>query len=423
MSGPAEPHGPTPASPPVEPAARKTWRWQVGRVLLVLALLAAAGGVYMVFVGLPASVEGDAPEGYPPPAGFIPQQPEPPQPEPPAADVRPDPALASRLAGLSLACEERPYPNKPGHVQEGPEQARPHRDFTPAFFGCFDWHSSVHGCWALARVLRLFPDLPEAGAIRQALSAHLKPELLTAELAFFREPRNKIFERPYGWGWLLRLQAELLAHTDPAAAAWRDALRPLSDELALRLREYLDRLSAPVRDGTHQNTAFSLIHALDYARLAGAPGLTAVVEQRARAFYLADRSCPVAYEPSGEDFLSPCLTEADLMRRVLPNAEFRTWLRAFLPDPRSTGFASLSRPPEVRDPEDPRIGHLIGLSWSRAWSLAGVASALEAGDPWREPLLALARLHRREAYDRMFGAGYGGEHWLASFALLALTEP
>jgi len=390
----------------------------VGRVLLVVAMLAAAGGVYLVWVGLPATVEGDAPEGYPPPAGFAP-----PQPEPPAADLRLDPALASRLVGLSLACEERPYPNKPGHVQEGPEQARPHREFTPAFFGCFDWHSSVHGCWAMARALRLFPGLPEAAALRQALSAHLRPELLAAELAFFREPRNKIFERPYGWGWLLRLQAELTAHPDPAAAAWRDALRPLSGELAGRLRAYLERLSAPVRDGTHQNTAFALVHALDYARAAGEPDLAAAIGQRARDFYLADRGCPAAYEPSGEDFLSPCLTEADLMRRVLPPGEFRAWLRVFLPDPLSAGFGPLARPPEVRDPEDPRLGHLIGLSWSRAWSLAGVASALEAGDPWREPLLALARLHRREAHDRMFGAGYGGEHWLASFALLALTEP
>ncbi len=401
------------------PPPRRSWRWQLGRVLLVVALLAALGGVYLIWVGLPATTEGDAPEGHPPPAGFVPPQPD----SPDAPDVRLDLALASRLIGLSLACEERPFPSKPGHVHEAPEHARPHPEFTPAFSGCFDWHSAVHGFWAMARALRLFPRLPEAAALRQALSAHLRPEPLAAELAFFLEPRSKTFERPYGWGWLLRLQAELLTHPDPAAAAWRAALAPLAAELAGRLRAYLDRLSAPVRDGTHQNTAFALVHALDYARATDDPDLAAAIGRRARAFYLADRDCPAAYEPSGEDFLSPCLTEADLMRRVLPQAEFRAWLRAFLPDPLSAGFAPLTRPPEVRDPEDPRIGHLIGLSWSRAWSLAGVASALEATDPWREPLLVLARLHRREAHDGMFGAGYGGEHWLASFALLALTEP
>jgi hypothetical protein len=393
------------------PPARRALAWQLGRVLLVLALLVAGGGAYLILVGLPAGVEGDAPEGALPPA-----------PEPP--DVQLDAALAARLVGLSLACQERPFPYKPGHVHERPEDARPHPEFTPAFSGCFDWHSAVHGLWTMARVLRLRPELGEADRLRAGLAARLAPGLLERELLFFREPRNRTFERPYGWGWLLRLQAELITHPEPDVRGLAAALEPLAALLAGNLIDYLERLSVPIRDGTHQSTAFALLHALAYARAAGDASLEAAVRRRARDFYLADRACPAAYEPSGEDFLSGCLTEAELMRRVLPTGEFRAWLEDFFPGgPLAAGFAPLTRPPEVRDPEDPRIGHLIGLGWSRAWGFQGLARGLPADHPWRAAFLALARLHRRDALERMFSTGYGGEHWLASFAVLALTDP
>ncbi len=329
--------------------------------------------------------------------------------------------LAGRLIRLSLDCVDREYPNKPGHVLDRADQARPHREFTPAFFGCFDWHSAVHGHWSMVRALRLFPRAPFAAEIEAKLDAHLRPELIEMEAAFFREERSNTFERPYGMGWLLRLRAELELLRHPRAQAWREALGPLVAELSQKLADYLERLTVPVRDGTHQNTAFVLIHALDYVRLAGDVRLSSVIERRARDFFLKDRQCPAGYEPSGEDFISPCLTEADLMRRVLEAGEFRRWLAGFLPSPTDPRFAPLLEPVEVKDPRDPRIGHLIGLAWERAAMFDGIASALDDGHRWKENFRALARRHRREALRQMFDAGYGGEHWLASVALYALA--
>lgn len=345
----------------------------------------------------------------------------------PSAIASPDarallsPALAEKLVRLSLDCVDRDYPNKPGHVLETAAQVRPHREDTPAFFGCFDWHSAVHGHWAMARVLRLFPDLPVAADIAAKLDGHLRPELMAQERAFFEQERSRTFERPYGMGWLLRLRAELEMLSHPRAGEWRRALDPLARAISRRLADYLERLSVPVRDGTHQNTAFSLIHALDYARACNEPALADVVRRRARDFYLGDRACPTAFEPSGEDFLSPCLAEADLMRRILLPGEFVSWLGAFLPPPGDERFRPLSVPVEVRDPQDPRIGHLIGLSFQRAAAFDGIAAALPRDHPWRASYTTLAARHCTEALAQMFDAGYGGEHWLASFALLALS--
>lgn len=332
------------------------------------------------------------------------------------------PELARKLVRLSLDCVDREYPNKPGHVLESADQARSHREDTPAFFGCFDWHSAVHGHWAMARVLRLFPDLPEAGEIAQKLDAHLRPDLIERERAFLAQERSRTFERPYGMGWLLRLRAELELLSHPKAPAWRAALDPLAEDIAQRLAEYLSRLSVPVRDGTHQNTAFSLGHALDYALIRGDDRLADSLRRRARDFYLADRACPTAFEPSGEDFISPCLAEADLMRRVLGPEEFRSWMEDFLPPPEDVRFRPLSAPAEVRDPRDPRIGHLIGLSFQRASAFSQIAGALPPEHAWRAAYAGLAMSHLKDALEKMFDAGYGGEHWLATFALFALTE-
>ena len=346
---------------------------------------------------------------------------------PPSAPLPPSdapqltPQLASRLIRLSLDCVDRPWPNKPGHVLDGPSALRPPSELTPAFFGCFDWHSAVHGHWAMVRVLSRLPTIPEHRELRQKLDAHLTPERLAQERAFFSADRNRTFERPYGIGWLLRLTAELHTFDDPDARRWEAALSPLAQLLAERLSTYLARLSVPVRAGTHDNTAYAMVHALDYARALQYESFQRFLIVRAKDFYLADRACPVPYEPSGEDFISPCLVEADLMRRVLSPTEFATWLAQFLPRSDAPAFARLRIPIEVRDRHDPRIGHLIGLSFQRAAALQGIARSLPPSDPESKALASVANVHARDGLSQMMDSGYGGEHWLASFALYLLT--
>ncbi len=351
-------------------------------------------------------------------------------PRSPAADLaalpdRPavpmDAAMASRFVALSLACVDREFPNKPGHVYYAADEVRPPREETPAFFGCFDWHSAVHGHWAMVRLLKQFPALPEGSRIREVLLRHLSVDAVNREVAFLFQDRSATFERPYGLAWVLQLAAELATWDDPDGRTLAGAVAPLARAAAKRLADYLPRLTVPVRDGTHSNTAFALALALDWARVAGDATLADRIGTRARDFYLADKDCPLPYEPSGEDFLSPCLAEADLMRRVLPAGELAAWLDGFLPPVASDRFRTLREPVEVRDPKDPRLGHLIGLSFHRAWALRGLASALPVGDTRRAPFEKLSALHRAEGLRQMFGAGYGGEHWLASFATYLMT--
>ena len=324
---------------------------------------------------------------------------------------------AASLVALSLACAEREYPNKPGSVLDGDDAVVPPRKRTPVFYGCFDWHSAVHGHWTLVRILKLFPDLPEAAAIRAQLARHLTVSRLAAEFEFFSQERNLTFERPYGWAWLLRLAAELHTFDDPDARVWSQNLSPLADLLARRTADYLTRLSHPIRVGTHANTAFALCHIYDFATMTGEEPLVAAIDASARRFYLADRACPVAYEPSGEDFISPCLAEADLMRRVLTRREFARWLDDFLPPSEAPEFARLAVPPEIRDLQDPRIGHLIGLDFHRAWCFAGLAGALPGDDSRIPHYRQLAVDHNAAGHAAMSDSGYGGAHWLASFAL------
>ena len=333
-----------------------------------------------------------------------------------------DAARASKLMRLSLDCVDRPYPYAPGAVLESESSLAPPRRLTPSFYGCFDWHSAVHGHWAMVRVLSRFPTLPEADAIRAKLDQHLAAEPLARELAYLAETRNKGFERPYGWGWLLRLAAEVGRSPEPNAAAWGSALAPLAELLSARMSEYLPRLTAPVRAGTHSSTAFAMIHMLDYARTVGDEAFAQLLERKARDFYLGDWSCPLGYEPSGEDFISPCLVEADSMRRVLSPAELGPWLDGFLPPIDSPAFAPLLAPAEVRDRTDPRIGHLIGLGLQRAAALEGLAAGLGSADGRTEPFQRLARVHAHDALTQMFDSGYGGEHWLGSFAIYLLTD-
>ena len=332
-----------------------------------------------------------------------------------------DSATAERFAKLALACIDREYPNKPEHVLDSAADAKPPRDFHPAFFGCYDWHSSVHGHWMLVRLLKTFPDLPARGEIRARLAAHFTAEAIATEARYLDIKSNKSFERTYGWAWTLRLATELGTWSDTDAKTWRGNLEPLAKTIAARLKDFLPKLTNPIRTGVHPNTAFALGEALDYARVAGDKDLEDVVTRRAREYYGRDRACPLAYEPSGEDFFSPCLEEADLMRRVLSRAEFARRLRLLLPDVASGKPFPLS-PAVVTDPTDPRLVHLDGLNLTRAWTLRGIAGALPASDPRRLALLSQAQAHAKAGLERVSSGNYEGEHWLASFAVYLLTD-
>lgn len=339
-------------------------------------------------------------------------------PEPPALDA----AAAARFAELALACVHREYPNKISHVLQGDADARPPRTLTPAFYGCFDWHSSVHGHWLLARLARLFPEAPFAARARAALARSLTPESVAGEVAYLRGEGRASFERPYGLAWLLALAAELRRFDDAEAREWAAVLAPLEAEVAARLRSWLPRLHYPIRIGEHDQTAFAFGLVSDWARVSGDAATRELLEARARAFYSADRSCPLGYEPSGQDFLSPCLAEADLMRRILPAKGFALWLSRFLPGIPAGGGAGWLPVGVVTDRSDPKLAHLDGLNLSRAWMLEGIASALPPRDPRLPALRAAAKAHRDAALPAVTGEHYEGGHWLGTFAVYLTTR-
>jgi Protein of unknown function (DUF2891) len=332
-----------------------------------------------------------------------------------------DPALAERFARLALACVHKEYPNKIGHVLNSDADVRPPRELTPAFYGCYDWHSSVHGHWLLARVARLVPGTKLAAEATEALGQSLTAENLAAEARYMEGPGRVSFERPYGLAWLLQLAAELREWGSPEARAWSAALAPLEQAAARRLDDWLPKLTAPIRIGEHSQTAFSLGLVLDWARSAGDRETEALVVSRSRDFYGKDRDCPLNYEPSGEDFLSPCLGEADLMRRVFDKAEYARWLDEFLPNLPRDGRGDWLAPGVVTDPTDPKLAHLDGLNLSRAWMLEGMASGLPAKDPRVAGLLATARVHREAGLASVTGEHYEGGHWLGTYAVYLVT--
>jgi hypothetical protein len=338
-----------------------------------------------------------------------------------AAPATVDPALAERFARLALACVHQEYPNKIAHVMGSDADARPPRELTPAFYGCYDWHSSVHGHWLLARVARLLPDAPFAAEARRALGRSLSPESLAAEVRYLEGKGRVSFERPYGLAWLLRLGAELREWDSPEARGWAAALAPLERASAGRIRGWLPKLTRPIRIGEHSQTAFSFGLILDWARVAGDRETETLVASRSRDFYGADRDCPLAYEPSGEDFLSPCLGEADLMRRVLPPADYARWMDGFLPGLPNDGSSGWLEPGIVTDPADPKLAHLDGLNLSRAWMLEGVAAGLPSGDARVASLRAAAAVHRETGLAAVTGAHYEGGHWLGTFAVYLVT--
>jgi hypothetical protein len=328
---------------------------------------------------------------------------------------------ASGFARLALKGIRKEYPNKPEHVMGGPEDVRSPKALHPAFYGSYDWHSSVHGHWMLARLLRLFPDLPEAAQIRLTLKDHLTSEKLKVEADYFARKDSRSFERPYGWAWLLKLAEDLHGWDDPDAREWSKNLRPLADAIVARYLEFFPKQTYPIRTGVHPNSAFGLAFAHDYARATGDDRLRGLVEERARTYFAADDDAPARWEPSGADFFSPSLMEADLLRRVLPPAEFRAWFVRFLPGSARGEPGSLFAPATVTDRTDPQLVHLDGLNLSRAWCMKGIAAALPAGDPARAALIASSARHTESALGHVASGDYAGEHWLASFAVYLLT--
>lgn len=320
---------------------------------------------------------------------------------------------ANRFAEIALSHVTREFPHKLDHVMEGPEDVLGPRALHPIFFGSFDWHSCVHGYWLLMRTLRLYPDMPASVRIRTLLDDMLAPGKVAGELAYLDRAYTGGFERPYGWAWLLALHGE----AQRQEADWAAHLEPLARAFADRFKTYLPKLTYPIRTGTHPNSAFAMILARGWAEAADA-GLAELIRERAAYYYGGDRACP-GWEPAGDDFLSPTLTQALLMRRVLPPAEFRAWFDAFLPDLAAGEPGSLFTPAFVSDRSDPKIAHLDGVNLSRAWCWRGLAGAL---DP---DLAALATetadAHLDASLPHVAG-DYMGEHWLATFALLAL-EP
>lgn len=324
---------------------------------------------------------------------------------------------ASHLASLPLKCIGQEFPVKPMYVMSDSSYTYPSK-MNPAFSGCFDWHSCVHGNWLLVALLKRHPQMPERDSIVHTLRRHLTAENIRTELALFQGD-NKSFERPYGWGWLLQLQRELLDWDDPLGRELSGNLDPLARHIASAYIPYLKKLSYPVREPEHLNLALSLCFAWDYAQQVQDTALLASIRSEALRFYAKDRDCPVAYEPGGYDFLSPCLEEADIMQRILPPREFDAWLRGFLPglytDPASQFILA-----EVSDPTDGKIVHLHGLNFSRAWCLNHIADRMQGGPSGKVRDLAAAHLER--SFPHIASGAYEGEHWLASFAYHALLS-
>lgn len=325
------------------------------------------------------------------------------------------PELASGFARIALGHVTREYPNKLDHVLERQADAKGPRELHPIFFGSFDWHSCVHGYWLLATLLRREPAIPEAGRIRALFDDSFTPAKVAGEVAYLARPSSRGFERPYGWAWLLKLQAELMAHEAP----WAATHRPLAEVFVQRFRDFLPKAYYPIRTGVHSSTAFALALAQDYADAASDAALTDLFREKVRAWYLADRDAQ-AWEPSGDEFLSATLMEAECLRRLLPPAEFAPWLAAFLPRAAHRQPATLFAPAVVTDRSDGKIAHLDGLNFSRAWCWREIAATLPEGDPLAGVAETAAREHLAASLPHVAG-DYMGEHWLASFALLALT--
>ena len=333
-----------------------------------------------------------------------------------------DLAYHEAVAAQILAALGRDYPNHVVHLLNDDADARPPRDLHPAFHGSFDWHSSVHGHWALARLARLHPEATFVAAARERLARSLTTASLRAEIEYLRAPGRGGFERPYGLAWVLKLAAELAAWDDDGARAWGAALAPLEQIAAGRLLAHCELLAVPVRSGEHSQTAFATGLAWDWGHKHGSANLDRMLAGFARRWFAADRDAPIAYEPSAFDFLSPILAEADLLRRVMEAEEFATWLAAFLPDLEGEVAERWLTPVTSVDRADGKLAHADGLNLSRSWMLAGIARALAPGDARRARLERAADRHKEAGLASALTEHEAGSHWLGSFAVYALTE-
>jgi hypothetical protein len=333
-----------------------------------------------------------------------------------------DREAASVFAGLALKGITREYPNKLDHVMNDPQEVRSPSLLHPAFYGSYDWHSCVHGHWMLVRLLKLFPELPEAEEIRATLDELLAPANIAAEVAYMDAPNRASFERTYGWAWLLKLAEELHGWEDEDGRVWAESLQPLAEAMAARYMDFLPKQDYPIRRGVHPNTAFGIAFALDYARTTGHEALADLLLERTDTYFGEDQDYPAKWEPDGDDFFSRSLVEADLLRRVMPQETFAGWLRRFLPGLEAGEPQSLLTPAEVSDRTDPKIVHLDGLNLSRAWCMRLIAEALPPGDPLVPVLLASAVQHAQATLPHIASGNYEGEHWLATFAVYMLTE-
>lgn len=333
-----------------------------------------------------------------------------------------DAHAAARFARLALTCLHQEYPNKIAHLLNSDTDVAPPRKLTPAFYGCFDWHSSVHGHWMLIRLARTFPDAPFAADAKAAVKQSLTPENIAAEVEYLKGKGRASFERPYGLAWLMQLGQELREWNDPEARQMAANLKPLEDAARERLTDWLPKLSNPIRIGEHNQTAFSFGLLLDAARSTSDRQFEELLVKKSREFYEHDTNCPLSYEPSGEDFLSPCLAEADLMRRIMSAQEFSHWLGSFLPQIPVNGRANWLQPAVSLDPSDPKLAHLDGLNLSRAWMLEGIASALPANDRRLPTIRRAAAAHRTKGLAAVTGEHYEGGHWLGSFAVYLVSR-
>jgi hypothetical protein len=323
---------------------------------------------------------------------------------------------ANKLAGLPLSCMQNEYPNKPGQTLESEEDIGEPHELHPAFYGCFDWHSAVHGHWSLVRLLKKFPKIKMADTIKTKLQENITKDNIKAEVAYFKREHSDAFERTYGWAWLLKLAEELHTWDHPFAKKLESNLQPLTNLIVKRYIEYLPKLNYPIRVGEHSNTAFGLAFAWDYAKTVNHEKLKEVIESRAKDFYLNDSDCPFDWEPSGHDFLSPCLEEIDLMRRVLSKEEFKKWIKQFAPALKTKDFTM--EVGKVSDRTDGKLVHLDGLNFSRAWVFYDLADQY----PQYQHLIKTANKHVKYSLPNLVGDSYEGGHWLGSFAIYALTE-
>jgi len=325
-------------------------------------------------------------------------------------------AEANQLIELPLHCVGNEYPNKLGQTIGSDEDLQSPEVLHPIFYGCFDWHSSVHGYWSMVTLIKQFPNLEKADEVKRILQNNITTKNVSKELEYFKKDINKSYERTYGWAWLLKLSETLHTWDDPMAKQLAENLQPLTDEIVSKYLEYLPKLVYPIRVGEHANTAFGLAFAWDYANTVNDTELRSLIEQRAKEFYLKDENCPITWEPSGYDFLSPCLEEVDIMRRVLPKEEFTGWLDSFLPALEDKNYQL--EPGKVGDRSDGKLVHLDGLNFSRAWVFYGLANQY----PEYEYLKNVANQHISYSYPNLVGDTYEGGHWLASFAVYALQQ-